>query len=39
MVTDADGFSTHFNKPYGRFLGLEPETEIGIHCTVLYKKM
>ena len=22
MVTDADGYVTHFNKPYGDFLGL-----------------
>ena len=25
MVTDADGLITHFNKPYGRFLGLDPD--------------
>ena len=31
-VTDADGYITHFNKPYGRFLGLEPEAQIGKHC-------
>jgi PAS domain S-box-containing protein len=29
MVTDADGYITHFNKPYGRFLGLDPEKQIG----------
>jgi len=33
LVTDADGYITHFNKPYGRFLGLDPEKEIGRHCT------
>ena len=33
MVTDADGYVTHFNKPYGQFLGLEPEQQIGKHCT------
>jgi PAS domain S-box-containing protein len=33
MVTDADGFITHFNRPYGQFLGLEPEQQIGKHCT------
>jgi len=33
LVTDADGYITHFNKPYGRFLGLDPEKEIGKHCT------
>jgi transcriptional regulator with PAS, ATPase and Fis domain len=29
MVTDADGYITHFNKPYGQFLGLDPEEQIG----------
>ena len=33
MVTDADGIITHFNKPYGQFLGLEPSEQIGRHCT------
>ena len=33
MVTDADGYVTHFNKPYGQFLGLDPEKQIGKHCT------
>jgi PAS domain S-box-containing protein len=33
MVTDAEGYVTHFNKPYGQFLGLEPEEQIGKHCT------
>ncbi len=33
MVTDADGFVTHFNKPYGQFLGLDPADQIGKHCT------
>lgn len=33
MVTDAEGFITHFNKPYGEFLGLNPEEQIGKHCT------
>jgi PAS domain S-box-containing protein len=33
IVTDADGYITHFNKPYGQFLGLEPEAQIGKHCT------
>jgi PAS domain S-box-containing protein len=32
-VTDADGYITHFNKPYGLFLGLDPEEQIGKHCT------
>ena len=33
MVTDAEGFVTHFNKPYGDFLGLDPAAQIGKHCT------
>ena len=33
IVTDADGIVTHFNKPYGAFLGLDPEEQIGRHCT------
>jgi len=33
MVTDFDGLVTHFNKPYGEFLGLNPEEQIGKHCT------
>ncbi|MDZ7580539.1 MAG: sigma 54-interacting transcriptional regulator [Deltaproteobacteria bacterium] len=33
MVTDAEGYITHFNKPYGRFLGLDPDAQIGKHCT------
>ncbi len=33
MVTDSQGFITHFNKPYGDFLGLDPAAQIGKHCT------
>ena len=33
MVTDAKGYITHFNKPYGLFLGLDPDAQIGKHCT------
>ncbi|MEE4264789.1 MAG: sigma 54-interacting transcriptional regulator [Desulfobacteraceae bacterium] len=33
MVTDQDGIITHFNHPYGKFLGIEPESAIGKHCT------
>ena len=33
MVTDAEGYVTHFNKPYGQFLALDPEKQIGKHCT------
>jgi len=32
-ITDADGYITHFNKPYGRFLNLDPDAQIGRHCT------
>ena len=33
IVTDPDGYVTHFNKPYGRFLGVDPEAQIGKYCT------
>ena len=33
MVTDAEGVVTHFNRPYGQFLGLDPDAQIGKHCT------
>jgi PAS domain S-box-containing protein len=33
IVTDPDGYVTHFNRPYGRFLGVDPEAQIGKHCT------
>jgi PAS domain S-box-containing protein len=33
IVTDADGYITHFNKPYGKFLKINPEEQIGKHCT------
>jgi PAS domain S-box-containing protein len=33
IVTDADGYITHFNKPYGEFLGVDPAEQIGRHCT------
>lgn len=33
IVTDAAGYVTHFNKPYGRFLDLDPAEQIGQHCT------
>jgi PAS domain S-box-containing protein len=33
MVTDVNGYITHFNKPYGEFLGVDPEVQIGKHCT------
>jgi PAS domain S-box-containing protein len=33
IIVDADGVVTHFNKPYGRFLNLDPKAQIGRHCT------
>ena len=33
IVTDINGRITHFNKPYGAFLGVDPEDQIGRHCT------
>jgi PAS domain S-box-containing protein len=33
MVTDAEGIITHFNKFYGQFLGVDPDAQIGRHCT------
>jgi PAS domain S-box-containing protein len=33
IVTDVNGYITHFNKPYGQFLGIDPEAQIGKHCT------
>jgi len=32
MVTDVEGYITHFNKPYGKFLGMNPKAQIGKHC-------
>jgi PAS domain S-box-containing protein len=33
LVTDEKGYITHFNKPYGEFLGVNPDDQIGSHCT------
>jgi PAS domain S-box-containing protein len=33
LVTDARGIITHFNQPYGKFLGMDPRKQIGKHCT------
>ena len=33
LVTDAHGYITHFNIPYGQFLGVDPEGQIGKHVT------
>ncbi len=32
-VTDAEGIVTHFNEPYGQFLGVDPLEQIGKHIT------
>lgn len=32
LVTDAEGYIMHFNKPYGLFLKVDPEAQIGKHC-------
>ena len=32
-VTDAKGFITHFNEPYGNFVGVEAKKQIGRHIT------
>ena len=33
VVVDKDGFITHFNEAYGKFLETDPKTFIGKHCT------
>lgn len=33
MITDAKGYVTHFNAPYGQFLDVDPKAQIGKHCT------
>lgn len=33
IVIDAKGYVTHFNKPYGKFLNIDPREQIGKHCT------
>lgn len=33
LIIDHAGYITHFNKPYGRFLNLDPDAQIGKHCT------
>ncbi len=32
-VVDPDGYITHFNTPYGKFLGVIPQLQIGKHIT------
>ena len=33
IVTDADGYVIYFNKPYGQFLGIDADAQIGKHAT------
>jgi PAS domain S-box-containing protein len=33
VVTDPDGFVLFFNKPYGEFLGVDPDEVLGKHVT------
>jgi PAS domain S-box-containing protein len=33
IVTDAEGYVIFFNKPYGKFLGIDPAEQIGKHAT------
>jgi transcriptional regulator with PAS, ATPase and Fis domain len=33
MITDPEGYVTHFNTPYGQYLGVDPKQKIGKHCT------
>ncbi|MBA7572364.1 Anaerobic nitric oxide reductase transcription regulator NorR [subsurface metagenome] len=36
-VTDAEGYITYFNEPYGKFLNINPEDQIGKHCTDVFE--
>lgn len=33
LVVDPDGYITHFNEPYGKFLGVDPIEQLGKHVT------
>ena len=33
VVTDPNGYIMYLNKPYGEFLGINPEEQIGKHVT------
>jgi PAS domain S-box-containing protein len=33
IITDADGHVIYFNKPYGQFLGIDADAQIGKHAT------
>lgn len=36
-VIDPQGRISHLNDPYGRFLGIDPEEQIGKHCTEVFE--
>ncbi len=36
-VIDPEGRITHMNGPYGRFLGVEAQEQIGKHCTEVFE--
>ncbi|WP_054033202.1 sigma-54 interaction domain-containing protein [Desulfatitalea tepidiphila] len=33
LITDAQGNVIYMNRPYGEFLGLDPQAQVGRHCT------
>ncbi len=33
VVVDPEGYITHFNRPYGKFLGIDHKAQIGKHVT------
>jgi transcriptional regulator with PAS, ATPase and Fis domain len=33
LITDPDGYVIFMSETYGRFLGMDPKTKIGKHCT------
>jgi transcriptional regulator with PAS, ATPase and Fis domain len=33
IVTDAEGYITHLSQPFAEFLKVDPEEQIGRHCT------
>ncbi|MEJ2641613.1 MAG: PAS domain-containing protein, partial [Desulfosarcinaceae bacterium] len=33
LITDAKGRILYINKPYGRFLAVDPDACVGRHCT------
>ncbi|MEH0018643.1 MAG: sigma 54-interacting transcriptional regulator [Desulfobacter sp.] len=36
-VIDPEGRITHMNRPYGRFLGVDAQEQIGRHCTDVFE--